>query len=311
MQAWLLATANDAMGRDLMHPTVRRLLLKSPLRPFAGIAFRTLVALELTAVRVLDTLGGPEKAPGDGDLSLLTAIVKTFERPRAVARLVESLRRLYPDLRLLVVDDSREPAPLPGVEWITLPYDSGVSAGRSAGLQRVQTPFTLLLDDDFVFYRHSGVRAAFSAMQQYPEIDIMGGAALQLPHFHAPDYRTAGLYPTTAAPVRPIGSHIGPFPVYDKVPNFYIARTGRLRLVDWDPQIKRMDHADFFTRARGVLTSVYNEKLRCLHAQTPFDAHYMQHRGNVEADIALLRWRYYLDAPKPAAADGRRDHSGS
>lgn len=281
-----------------MHPSVKRFLLKSHIRPLAGAVYGTLIALELAALRALDNLHGPVKAPEDGDLDTLTALIKTFERPRTVARLIASLRRLYPDLRLLVVDDSRHPRPIPGVEWLTLPFDSGVSAGRSAGLKQVQTPFTLLLDDDFVFYHRTGLRAALVAMMQYPEIDIMGGTVLQLPHFHASDYRAAGLYPTAAAPVRPLGSRIGPFPVYDKVPNFYIARTERLRLVDWDPQIKRQDHADFFTRARGVLISVYNAELRCLHAQTPFNAHYMQHRRDLDADMALLRWRYYRDAPR-------------
>lgn len=284
-----------------MRPTLKRYLLQSPLRSLAGAAYKAVIALELATLRVLDGLGGPEKASGSGSLEGLTALIKTFERPGAVARLIASLRRLYPDLQLLVVDDSRDPAPIPGVEWLTLPFDSGVSAGRSAGLQQVQTPFTLLLDDDFIFYRRSGLRAAFAAMQHHPEIDIMGGAVIQLPHFHVADYRAATLFPTPVQPARPIGSTIGPFTVYDKVPNFYIARTERLRLVDWDPQIKRMDHADFFTRARGVLVSVYNPQLRCFHAQTPFDRRYMQHRGDLAADIALLRRRYYHDTPSQRA----------
>ncbi len=285
-----------------MHPTLKRCLLKSRVRPIAGAVYGALIGVELAVTRVLDGLHGTERSLEDVRLDALTALIKTFERPRTVARLIASLRRLYPDLRLLVVDDSREPRPIPGVEWLTLPFDSGVSAGRSAGLQQVQTPFTLLLDDDFIFYRRSGLRAALAAMQHHPEIDLMGGAVIQLPHFHVADYRAAGLYPTPAQPARPIGSTIGPFAVYDKVPNFYIARTERLRLVDWDPQIKRMDHADFFTRARGVLVSVYNPQLRCFHAQTPFDRRYMQHRGDLVADIALLRQRYYHDTPSQRAS---------
>lgn len=285
-----------------MHPTLKRCLLKSRVRPIAGAVYGALIGVELAVTRVQDGLHGTERSLEDVRLDALTALIKTFERPRTVARLIASLRRLYPDLRLLVVDDSREPRPVPGVEWLTLPFDSGVSAGRSAGLQQVQTPFTLLLDDDFIFYRRSGLRAALAAMQHHPEIDLMGGAVIQLPHFHVADYRAAGLYPTPAQPARPIGSTIGPFAVYDKVPNFYIARTERLRLVDWDPQIKRMDHADFFTRARGVLVSVYNPQLRCFHAQTPFDRRYMQHRGDLVADIALLRQRYYHDTPSQRAS---------
>jgi len=279
-----------------MRPTLKRTIMQPPLRSIVGVVYNALIAMELAGLRVGDSIGGVEKTPATGDLEGLTALIKTFERPYAVKRLIASLRRLYPNLRLLVVDDSRDPRPHPGVEWLILPFDVGVSIGRSAGLKQIETPFTLLLDDDFIFYRRSGLRAAFAALQRYPEIDIMGGKVLQLPHFHASDYRTAGLFPTTAQPVRTIGSTIGPFEVFDKVPNFYIARTERLRLVDWDSQIKRMDHADFFTRARGVLVSVYNPQLRCFHAQTLFDAHYMQHRLDFVADELLLRRRYYRDA---------------
>ncbi len=276
-----------------MNPAVKRLLLTSRLRSFAGVAYRTIINLELATLQMLDSLSSPEILPEGGGLEQLTALIKTFERPRTLARLVASIQRRYPGMNTLVVDDSRQPKLIPGIEWLTLPFDSGVSAGRSAGLRQVGTPFTLLLDDDFVFYLRTGLRAALAFMVQYPEIDIMGGTVLKLPLFHKADYSTIKLYPTTAKPVRPLGSYIGPFPVFDKAPNFYIARTERLLLVNWDPKIKRLDHADFFTRARGVLTTVHNRNLRCLHVQTPFDTHYMDYRNDLKADINLLRKRYY------------------
>ena len=67
----------------------------------------------------------------------------------------------------------------------------------------------------------------------------------------------------------PPGSFINGLPVYNKVANFYIGRTERIRLVGWNPALKRLDHADFFTRALGILTTVFNPNLKCLHAQTP------------------------------------------
>ena len=120
----------------------------------------------------------------------------------------------------------------------------------------------------------------------------MGGEVVHLPLFHTTDYRQAELPRTEARSVVPLGSSIDGLPVYDKVANFFVARTERLRLVDWDPALKRMEHADFFTRARGVLTSVHNAELKCLHAGTPFDAAYMAHRRNVTGDVAVLKARY-------------------
>src|SRR5262249_10474061 len=225
-------------------------------------------------------------------LQELTAVVKTFERPYTVQRLVDSIRRHYPQLHVVVVDDSRNPGAIPGVEMCVLPYKSGLSTGRRAGLAKVTTKYVLILDDDYVFYRGMCLAEALSCMEQLPEVDIMGGCVVNLPFFHTIDYSTASLLPTSALPVHPIGSRVGPFPVYDKVANFFIARAARLRLVNWDPQLKLVEHGDFFTRARGVLTTVYNEDLRCLHAQTPFDFNYMKHRLDYQEAVALLQQRY-------------------
>ena len=276
-----------------MHYKVKRFLLKSRFSKAAGMCYNAAVSLEMAAVRSLDSIRGPEKNSGKVSLESLTAVIKTFERPHVLKRLVRSIKRCYPDLNIIVVDDSRKSRPLPGVKWLSLPFDSGVSAGRSAGLSRVETPYILLLDDDFILYSRTGLRAALKEMEMYPQIDIMGGAVVNLPFVKISDYRNAGLFSTAKEPVQRPGSYIGPFPVYDKVPNFYIAQTERLRLVDWDPQIKRLDHADFFTRARGVLTTVYNDKLRCLHAKTPFDRHYMSYRGDLESDALVLHRHYH------------------
>ena len=81
--------------------------------------------------------------------------------------------------------------------------------------------------------------------------------------------------------------------VHDKVANFYIARTESIRKVGWDPQIKRLDHADFFTRAKGVLTTVFDPAFKVLHARTPFDRDYMRKRLDVQSDREILRRKYY------------------
>lgn len=280
----------------------RRWLLYSALRHVARPVYALIVGLELAAQRVLDTITPP--APVEPDLlAQLTAVIKTFERPQALRRLVRSIRRLYPGLRVIVVDDSLEPLELPGIETVILPYDSGVGAGRQAGLRRVETPYILNLDDDFVFCRLTGLGGALALMQRVPEIDIMGGAVVNLPLFECGDYSTVGLFATRSAPVRPPGTHIGGLVVHDKVPNFFLGRTERVRLVDWDPALKRVDHADFFTRARGTLLSVYNPDLRCLHVPTPFDRAYMAKRTDIDMDALVLRLRYAHAHPDTDGSD--------
>jgi len=223
----------------------------------------------------------------------VTAIVKTFERPETLKRLIESIQRLYPHMKIIVVDDSRHPQKLYSVKTIIMPYDSGVSAGRQKALESVTTPYVLLLDDDFILYHETKLEPALEIMEREKEIDIMGGEVVNLPSFKSADYAQARLHNTGVASLREVGTQIAGLSVYDKVPNFYIARTERLQLVGWDKRIKRLDHADFFSRAKGVLVTVLNPQFKVLHAQTPFNETYMKKRNDIDADRMVLRLKYY------------------
>jgi hypothetical protein len=265
--------------------------LEGTARSIAAVLHRSLVAEELLVERLLDALAPStmDDEPLDGQM---TALVKTFERPHILRRLVASIRRLYPALPIVVVDDSREPVSLAGVKTVTMPYDSGISAGRSEGLRHVTTPYVLVLDDDFVFYRRTRLGPALALMEHHPEIDIMGGQVIDLPLLRVRPLPHGAVFPTAATPLVPIGSLLGGLRVVDKVPTFYVARRDRLALVGWNPRLKRLDHADFFTRALGVVTTVFNPELRCLHARTPFDTEYMRKRLDLVDSLHTLEQRY-------------------
>jgi glycosyltransferase involved in cell wall biosynthesis len=259
----------------------------------AAAFHRALIAQELLLERLVDALAPPPQVE-EPLLRQLTALVKTFERPRILRRLLTSIRRLYPTLQVVVVDDSREPVRFDGVKTITMPYDSGVSAGRNAGLRQVTTKYVLVLDDDVVFFRHTRLKDALALMERHLEVDIMGGQLIDLPFFNlrgSPEGSEA-IFPANARPATPLGSSLGGLTVCAKVPNFFLARRDRLALVPWDPRLKRMEHSDFFTRAFGVLTTVFNPDLRCFHARTPFDAEYMRSRLDLVAAGEILGKRY-------------------
>ncbi|MGF1465859.1 MAG: glycosyltransferase [Sandaracinaceae bacterium] len=230
------------------------------------------------------------RRPSSTDLSDLTLLVKTFERPLAARRLVASVRRLYPRLAIVVVDDSRRPAPIDGCRSVVLPYDQGLSAGRNAGLAVVDTTFVLLADDDFVFFAGTRLEPTLQTMRDHPAIDLAGGVRIDLP-FHrvlpSRHRRPHGL----AGPL-PTGT-IGGLPRRAMVPNFFMARAARVREVGWDPALKLVEHSDFFGRALGVLAVVEDPRLQVLHARTLGDRAYMAHRENVEPYLRVLRrkWR--------------------
>jgi hypothetical protein len=148
----------------------------------------------------------------------------------------------------------------------------------------------LVLDDDFVFYRRTALGHAVELMERHPEIDIMGGRLIRLPFFRTT--HPGQIFHTNGTPVLPLGSTIGDLTVCRKANNFFLARTDRLRLLPWDPELKLLEHADFFTRALGVLTTVYNHGFRSFHARTPFDRAYMRQRLDDAAFKRILEERY-------------------
>ena len=267
-------------------------LLEGPLRPIAAPAYHALVALELGTYRAFSSMS-PRPAP-----TALTAVIRTFERPKALRRLVGSIRRAYPELPLVVVDDSRDPSRLAGIETINLPFDSGVSAGRAAGLAAVSTPYVLMLDDDYIFTRSTRIELAIATLDEHPGIDLVAGRVIDLPLFRSPD-RSGRLWPTRARPLAPIGSLMGCLPVVDKPANCYVARTERLATVGWDERLRRLDHADFFTRALGRLITVQDHRWSVLHAKTPFNREYMAHRNDITADVSYLRRKWPEDGSGP------------
>jgi hypothetical protein len=286
-------------GARALKSRLRSLFVDTPLRRLAAPIHCGLTAAELLGVRWADVVGGGATRLSADHGRRVTAIVKTFERPAQLERLLSSLRRFFPSLMVIVADDSRQPREHRGARTIALPFDVGVSAGRQAALAAVETEYTWVLDDDFVIYRGTTLARVLRTLDETPRIDILGGPVIDLPFLRKQAGAASAIYPTSANPVVPLGSRLAGLPVRDKVPNFFVARTERLRLVGWDSALKRVDHADFFTRARGVLVTTYDDEFRCLHAQTPFHRDYMQRRMDVAADEAILRRRYFQNSGPP------------
>jgi glycosyltransferase involved in cell wall biosynthesis len=278
------------MNREKMRNMLRRLLIKGPARNMSRILFNALISVELAAQRGLDIFQTPNEPLPPRQI---TAIIKTFNRTQELAQLVKSIQRVQPDLEIIIADDSRESTRFPGVTTLVLPFNCGISAGRNAALDIVHTPFVLILDDDFVFYRQTRLAGALRILQQTPQIDIMGGKVINLPECRPHDYRDAALFPASRAPTFPKGSLLAGLPVYDKVANLFIGRTDRLKLVRWDPELKVTEHADFFTRARGILTTVYNDQFSILHAKNRFDRLGPERAQNLIDARRLLLKRYY------------------
>ncbi len=258
-------------------------------RPVLRSLVEVAIAAELIALRTIDRLRFMT-APVDPDL--ITIVVKTFDRPRKVRRLVRSIRRCLPGMRIVVVNDGPKAFQFPGVDVVTLPFNSGVSMGRRLALEQVATPLFLTLDDDFVISRRTDLGRAVATMQGNAEIDILGGAVINLPDLTIVDYSTVRLLPGHAEPIHPGGSRIAGLPVRLKVPNFFMGRTERVAKVGWDDELKFLDHADLFSRACGRLVTVQDSKFLVFHGRNPFDRSSPERLANLKESRRLLAERW-------------------
>ena len=270
---------------------VKRVMLGrggAPLR----LAYRAATAGALVAVSGVDRLTGParDRAERAETARTVTMTVKTFQRPDVARRLVRSARRVF-DGRIVIADDSPTPMSFdddPLVDVIPMPFNSGVSVGRNAALDLVGTEFVLVTDDDIVFTRATDVDAARRRLQACPEIDVVGFLRVELPRWFGVDFGPDALFDGHREPLRPWGELVGGLPVRYKIEQVYVARTEAIQRVRWDPAVRMVDHADFFSRAAGEIVVVLDTAIRAYHAQTPFDANYARYRQDTAADLRYL-----------------------
>ncbi len=191
------------------------------------------------------------------DLSKLTAIIKTFQRPKSLNRLIRSLEKHYPDMQILVADDSQQPMQRKDVNIIELPFNVGVSEGRNALLARLRTPYFLLLDDDLQLQHNSQIERLLEVVVR-GDLDIAAGNLLRCKRkwgiFHArtpqPGHGTfelAGRSLTVHAGHRNEGDG---FLWCDITHNFFVARTDKIRgLGGWNATLQLQEREEFFLRA--------------------------------------------------------------
>ncbi|XP_036855064.1 beta-1,4 N-acetylgalactosaminyltransferase 2 [Manis javanica] len=195
---------------------------------------------------------GPERKLRD----LVTVATKTFLRPHKLMIMLRSLRVYYPDLTVIVADDSKEPMKINDshVEYYTMPFGKGWFAGRNLAISQVTTKYVLWVDDDFLFNEKTKIEVLVDVLEN-SELDVVGGSVLGnvfqfkllLEQSESGDclHRRPGSF-------RPLDG----FPscvVTSGVVNFFLAHTEQLQRVGFDPHLQRVAHSEFFIDGLGSL----------------------------------------------------------
>ncbi len=215
----------------------------------------------------------------------VTIVVKTFERPKSLKNLLQSISKLGLKYPILVADDSRislereiksEFSDLE-ITWLSLPFDTGLSEGRNILVNAVKSPYFLLCDDDFVFDERADIQKALRCLEEN-KLSVLGGDfynyvtipnikrfikliltdPVKVKMFMLKEYSTSrylGVFKESADGACELlitNNKPSQLPYYcDLVNNFFLAKTDAIKKMGgWDPQLKLGEHEDFFFRAK-------------------------------------------------------------
>ena len=115
----------------------------------------------------------------------LTAIIISFLRPKYTIDCIKSLRKEYPDIKILVGENGERNVDIAnlvsevGGRYIQLPFDYGVGPARNRLLSEVETKYVLIGDDDFFYDRDAKVDKMLKFLKYHKEYDVAGGRILQ------------------------------------------------------------------------------------------------------------------------------------
>lgn len=213
----------------------------------------------------------------------VTLSIKTFERPGCVQKLVKSIRKFYPNIRIVVCDDSKNPEIIDGIDYYVMPFYSGSSAGRNLGLSKVKTEYVVTLDDDFLF-------TTTTKLEKW--VEILDNTTIDLVSGDVDSRRFEGLIDLSSRKCRLIqGSRgvEGGLKLYDVVLQFWMGRTEKIQsLGGWDDDFKTQDHKIFFAMHLGKLKIAHSHDVFVHHNRLMPKGYVNFRHGNSQSKFLKL-----------------------
>jgi glycosyltransferase involved in cell wall biosynthesis len=195
----------------------------------------------------------------------VTCIIKTFERENSCNRLIESIRKFYPNIKIHVADDSRKPLNIVGADkYIRLPFDTGLSYGRNVLVDSVETKYLVLLDDDLIFEGFTNLNLMKETLENTKFNLVAGLQGRQW--WHGCFHKENNILYFSCLTWRDI---IGGLKKYDFVGNFFMAKTDLVKAIKWRDEIKiNAEHNLFFYDGLDKLNcTIVNSKVANNHNQ--------------------------------------------
>ena len=221
----------------------------------------------------------------------VTFIYKSFCRQKQARRLYKSIKTYYPHACVIIADDSSEPLMIPNIyeedRIIQLPFNSGLSKGLAAALEQVKTPYVMRMDDDELLIPRSNIHLQLAYLQKHPEVDLVSiQSKWYFSEKMAQNIRQIRMKNELLIPA---GTIIDGREVVYKPANIYLIRTDSLRKVGYDPNIRMIDHHEFFFRAAGQIVCVQDPHSAVMHCHNKFEnREYGRYRGDIRGDMMYI-----------------------
>ncbi|KAG7999350.1 Beta-1, partial [Nibea albiflora] len=192
--------------------------------------------------------------------SHVTITTKTFLRYPQLKVLLNSIRRFYSDIEVIIADDSFEPEHIKEehIKQYFMPPGQGWFAGRNLAVSQVTTKYFLWVDDDFVFTEKTKIEKLVEVMEAIPELDVLGGSVQGNQYYFSIHYEE-GQEEEGGCLHKKSNDKFHSLPGYPQcffasgVVNFFLARTDAVMKVGFDPKHQRVAHAEFFMDGLGSL----------------------------------------------------------
>nr|XP_020852926.1 beta-1,4 N-acetylgalactosaminyltransferase 2-like isoform X1 [Phascolarctos cinereus] len=255
-QLTILTPSQNRLNFILQHVTYTSTIYQSGAVDIVSIEFGSSVAKfpvninQPTIPKLFDP--GPERKLRN----LVTIATKTFLRPHKLQILLKSIREYYPDVTVIVADDSEKPEKIDDiyVEHYIMPFGKGWFAGRNLAVSQVTTKYVLWVDDDFLFTKTTKIEALVDVLEK-TELDVVGGSV-------SGNVFQFKLLMEQGEDGDCIHKRSGYFHALDGFPscvvtsgviNFFLAHTESLQRVGFDPRLQRVAHTEFFIDGLGSL----------------------------------------------------------
>jgi len=176
----------------------------------------------------------------------VTLIIKTFKRKPLLDILINSINKYYNGINIIILNDDIKEIQYPqykNIRVINTEFNIGVAKGRNILVSNVTTPYFLMLDDDYEFYKNTDISIMYNILENNSMLDIIAGVVDRL------HYQTMKITDNEVTFKWGYYRYDKKYDVYytDVVSQFFMGRmeTFKLRDIKWPENLKVADHSPF------------------------------------------------------------------